>query len=127
MKPVAAPPGAPSVPALLLLRSFPGSDPLGTSLFSRFILYFENRTDRPSLCRDKGNNYMSRSPKDHAETTIAHVSRRIVFVLIAASFLLPSFGHALTLQEGLRIVTESGRDVAIARSEEDAARGAVSL
>jgi outer membrane protein TolC len=36
-------------------------------------------------------------------------------------------GHALTLQEGLMIVTEKGRDVSIARSEEDVARSTVSL
>ena len=44
-----------------------------------------------------------------------------------ALFLFPGLGHALTLQEGLKIVTEKGRDVAIARSDEEVAREAVSL
>jgi outer membrane protein len=42
-------------------------------------------------------------------------------------FLFPITAHALSLEEGLRIVTESGRDIMIARSDEDVARGAVSL
>ncbi len=41
--------------------------------------------------------------------------------------LLPSQSPALTLQEGLKIVTESGRDIKIAESDEEAARSAVSL
>ena len=49
----------------------------------------------------------------------------------AAAFLLlffcPSPGQALSLGEGLKIVSDSGRDVKIAESNEDAARGAVSL
>jgi outer membrane protein len=51
------------------------------------------------------------------------------FVLFTAMalFLFPVFGHALTLQEGLKIVTENGRDVAIARSDESAAKSAVDL
>ena len=44
-----------------------------------------------------------------------------------APFLFPAAGNALTLQEGLKIVTENGRDVAIARSDEEVAKGAVSL
>ncbi len=40
---------------------------------------------------------------------------------------LPCAARALTLQEGLKIVTENGRDVAIARSEEQAAKSTVSL
>jgi outer membrane protein len=35
--------------------------------------------------------------------------------------------HALTLEEGLKIVTETGRDTKIARSDEAVARGSVSL
>jgi len=65
--------------------------------------------------------------RNHAGMTIRHASRPIAFVLAMAACMLPSFGHALTLQEGLKIVTESGRDVSIARSDEDVARGAVSL
>jgi outer membrane protein len=41
--------------------------------------------------------------------------------------LSPLAGDALTLQEGLKIVTENGRDVTIARSDEEVARDAVSL
>ena len=65
--------------------------------------------------------------KDHAGMAIRHASRPIAFALVLAAWLFPCFGHALTLQEGLKIVTESGRDVSIARSDEDVARGAVSL
>ena len=46
------------------------------------------------------------------------------------SFLLvlsPFNVHALSLEEGLKIITETGRDVTIARSDEDVARDAVSL
>jgi outer membrane protein len=39
----------------------------------------------------------------------------------------PLTAHALSLQEGLKIVTETGRDVQIARSDEDVARASVSL
>lgn len=49
----------------------------------------------------------------------------------AAAFLMllawASPGRALTLEEGLKIVAESGRDVRIAQANEEAARGAVSL
>jgi outer membrane protein len=41
--------------------------------------------------------------------------------------LLPFTVHALSLEEGLTIIIETGRDVQIARSDEDVARGAVSL
>ena len=51
----------------------------------------------------------------------------IALFICVAPFLFPATGHSLTLQEGLRIVTENGRDVAIARSDEEAAKGAVSL
>jgi len=44
------------------------------------------------------------------------------FVLFA-----PSAGQALTLEEGLLIVATTGRDVKIARSDEEVARSAVSL
>jgi outer membrane protein len=39
----------------------------------------------------------------------------------------PLTAHALSLQEGLKIVTETGRDVQIARSDEEVARASVSL
>ena len=41
--------------------------------------------------------------------------------------LSPLAGDALTLQEGLKIVTENGRDVSIALSDEESAKSAVSL
>jgi outer membrane protein len=41
--------------------------------------------------------------------------------------LLSGTGHALTLEEGLKIVAEMGRDIKIARSNEDAAQGGVWL
>lgn len=47
--------------------------------------------------------------------------------LILCFLLLPLSASSLTLEEGLKIVTESGRDVEIARADEDAARGVVSL
>jgi len=55
-------------------------------------------------------------------------SSRLIAFFIGISILIPPLtGNALDLQEGIKIVTEKGRDVAIARSEEDAARNAVSL
>ena len=48
-------------------------------------------------------------------------------LILFLSFLFPLTAHALSLEEGLRIVTETGRDIMIARSDEDVARGAVSL
>ncbi|MHB8843739.1 MAG: TolC family protein [Nitrospirota bacterium] len=54
-------------------------------------------------------------------------SRGIPLLLSACLLLAPAAGHALTLQEGLAIVTEQGRDVAIARSDEESAKSAVSL
>ncbi len=48
-------------------------------------------------------------------------------LILFLSFLFPLTAHALSLEDGLRIVTETGRDIMIARSDEDAARGAVSL
>jgi outer membrane protein TolC len=48
----------------------------------------------------------------------------IVFLCLLLS---PIAVNALTLDEGLKIVVESGRDVKIAQSDEDSARAAVSL
>lgn len=57
-----------------------------------------------------------------------HRSSRLTALFICILTLLPPLtAHALTLQEGLKIVTENGRDVAIARSDEEVAKGAVSL
>jgi outer membrane protein len=53
---------------------------------------------------------------------------RLFYVrLLLCLFFLPSIGRAMTLEEGLKIVAESGRDMKIARSDEEAARGAVWL
>jgi outer membrane protein len=61
---------------------------------------------------------------------MSNISHRIAALLGISMLLMllsPLAGHALTLQEGLKIVTENGRDVSIARSDEEIARGAVSL
>ena len=50
-----------------------------------------------------------------------------VLIVLACLFVLPTAARALTLEEGLKIVVDRGRDVSIARSDEDAARAAVSL
>jgi outer membrane protein len=50
-----------------------------------------------------------------------------VLILLACLFVLPTATHALTLEEGLKIVVDEGRDVSIARSDEDTARAAISL
>jgi outer membrane protein TolC len=47
--------------------------------------------------------------------------------LVISLLLFPAGTRALTLEEGLRIIADSGRDVKIARSSEDAARSAVDL
>ena len=48
-------------------------------------------------------------------------------LILSLSLLFPLTAHALSLEEGLKIITETGRDVMIATSDEDIARGAVSL
>jgi outer membrane protein len=53
--------------------------------------------------------------------------KRLLVIFALIMLFSPPAGHALTLEEGLKIVAESGRDVAIARSDEDAARASVSL
>jgi outer membrane protein TolC len=52
-----------------------------------------------------------------------------ILIIIAAitAITIPSDSSALTLQEGLAVVTEEGRDAAIARSDEAAARESVEL
>jgi len=54
---------------------------------------------------------------------------RVCFAVIASISLLvvPLKSHALTLEEGVRIAVETGRDVKIAQSYEVAARAAVTL
>ncbi len=52
---------------------------------------------------------------------------QLVLALFLSLFLLPFTVHALSLEEGLKIITETGRDVQIARSDEDVARASVSL
>src|SRR5512146_1084727 len=56
-----------------------------------------------------------------------YIMRRLAIIYTVILLLVPLAGHALTLEEGLKIVVENGRDVAIARSDEDAARASVSL
>ena len=46
-----------------------------------------------------------------------HRAHRIAILLGIGVLLAPLAGAALTLQEGLKIVTENGRDVSIARSD----------
>ncbi len=53
--------------------------------------------------------------------------KRSVLLLLFGALLFPGPGHALTLEEGLKIVAETGRDIKIARSGEDTARSGVSL
>ncbi len=53
--------------------------------------------------------------------------KRSVLFLFLSIILFPSAGRALTLEEGLKIVADTGRDVKIARSDEDVARSSVSL
>ena len=53
--------------------------------------------------------------------------KRLILALPFALLFLPVPCHALTLEEGLKAVTENGRDVNIARSDEAVARETVSL
>ena len=51
----------------------------------------------------------------------------LVLYLALCLLLFPAAANALSLQEGLKVVVASGRDVTIARSDEDAARAGVDL
>lgn len=53
--------------------------------------------------------------------------KRLLLFFIFSLALAPLTARALSLEEGLKIIVETGRDVQIARSDEDVARGAVSL
>ncbi len=53
--------------------------------------------------------------------------KQLCYIIFFFVLLFPIAAGALTLDEGLKIVVESGRDVTIARSDEDSARAAVSL
>jgi len=53
--------------------------------------------------------------------------KRLSFFCFIAALFLPLSTSALTLSEGLKTVVDTGRDVTIARSDEDTARGALSL
>lgn len=53
--------------------------------------------------------------------------KRIHLLFSLCVLFAPLAGYALSLEEGLSIVVEKGRDVAIARSDEDVARASVSL
>ena len=96
--------------------------------FSHDLYYTLNDETLSSFLFPPEQEIRSMSPlvNEHTVKALPPAIRRFAFAL-AAACLLPSFGHALTLQEGITIVTESGRDVAIARSDEEVARSAVSL
>jgi outer membrane protein TolC len=53
--------------------------------------------------------------------------RTTFFNILVLLVCIPSSAIALTLQEGLAIVAEKGRDVALAKAEQEAAEGAVSV
>jgi len=53
--------------------------------------------------------------------------KRLLLALPLALLFVPNPCHALSLEEGLQIVTRNGRDVTIARSDETVAREAVTL
>jgi outer membrane protein len=53
--------------------------------------------------------------------------KRLVILLFICALLIPASGNALTLDEGLKIVAETGRDAKIAQFHENAARGNVWL
>jgi outer membrane protein len=55
------------------------------------------------------------------------MKRLLILLLLLATLLVPAAGRALTIEEGLKIVSETGRDVKIAESNEAVARGSVSL
>ncbi len=55
------------------------------------------------------------------------MKRLLILLLLLAALFVPTVGRALTLEEGLKIVSETGRDVKIAESNEAAARGTVSF
>ncbi|NOZ69977.1 MAG: TolC family protein [Deferribacteres bacterium] len=52
---------------------------------------------------------------------------RTAIIVCLLFLLIPHTGSTLTLEEGLKIVTERGRDINISRAEEDAAREGVGL
>jgi outer membrane protein len=54
------------------------------------------------------------------------MKRAILFLFLSVVF-FPGMGNALTLEEGLKIVAETGRDVKIAQSDEGVARSSVLL
>jgi outer membrane protein len=62
-----------------------------------------------------------------ARSSMHRPSLRIVCIAAILALAAPHAAQALTLQDGLRTVTERGREVAIARAEEDMARESVSL
>ena len=54
-------------------------------------------------------------------------NKNTIAVLLFCLIIIPRSSHALTLEEGLKIVVQDGRDVKIAQSDEDAARASISL
>ncbi len=53
--------------------------------------------------------------------------KTVALALLSCLFLMPGLSQALTLQEGLKIVADSGRDIKIALSNEEAARSGIWL
>ncbi|HEY6011263.1 MAG TPA: TolC family protein [Nitrospirota bacterium] len=53
--------------------------------------------------------------------------KRPVVLFLLIMLLIPGIVHALTLEEGLKIVAATGRDASIARSNEEAARSGISV
>jgi outer membrane protein TolC len=53
--------------------------------------------------------------------------KRPIQLYLVIILLLPGIAHSLSLEEGLKIVSETGRDASIARSQEKAARSNVSV
>jgi outer membrane protein TolC len=53
--------------------------------------------------------------------------KRLPLVFFLSLIFSPVVAHALSLEEGLKIVTETGRDIMIAQSNEESSREAVSL
>ena len=62
-----------------------------------------------------------------ARSFMQKLSQRMALIAGILALLVPRSGQSLSLEEGIRIVTEQGRDVAIARADEDLARESVSL
>lgn len=83
---------------------------------------------RMSPANDPLQPFMGRNTPSEVIRIMRTRHRPVYFLItIILAVLLPRSGWGLTLQEGLTLVTEKGRDVAIARSDEAVALEAVSL